>query len=1170
MTDDRVRLDPLHLRSIDVRSAPGIPHGFRLGDFSPGINIITGPNSSGKSTTSRLLRQLFWSQVSDVDSDYRVTFRHDNADWVVRRAGNHVVHCERDGFGTLPPSFHDYGDELRERYHLPLHDLLVVNDEHFAALVAREAAGGYDLDEAIKRLGFTATPPQPQNLAKARSDAAAQLRLAHDAQRSLAVEEEKLSDLRRQANEALAASAHLQVLAKIEAAVAARTELSAATERFALFPPDLARFRGDEGEQIPELEAREATLREEYTAILRNRAEAERAVIATRLTPGGELNTDISTLENYRETLISIDRALESLALRRAEAEQRLNHARADVAAHLSNDRIVQQSLELLDQLAQAIAHRNRAMHELAAQEALSSWVGQTGEPEDLDRLREGIRMLRAWLVAPDPAAMQARRRDAMLLLAAAIAIAGSGVALGLWANPAGFAVILVAIAIAYFGASALKTGSTIDARSETAAKYERLRVGDPAEWTPSEVEALLGELEADLRFGLLEEQKRQRWGDLEPKRKASQQQAFELSTKTEELKAALGQSFELDEHSVGLISTRLKTWIDASDSLNALDAGIATQRSSAATALLEFNRLGSKYDLPESIDVATVRATIAVLKERANAATAAALRISQCDAQIHDSLEPQIERIAAQRNDIRTRIEVDDLGIILELWRLRSDWETAKHELGLANGTLNVQRAQLPGDFDLDSWDDARIAAERVEATGRSHQYQTRIEEIKSIEARVEQAKAGNTVDRALIALDRSTLELERHREESLARGIGEWIASSVRARSDETNLPQVVRLAQQIFGRITRGRFDLKFKPGNTAGFAAIETESGNELSLRQLSSATRVQLLLAVRIAFIETGERTAKLPIMLDETLANADESRATSLIESVIELSRHGRQIFYFTAQAEEVAKWQAIANRDGSVELRVFDLAKARGLASPEEDSLLRFPEIRRTAVPAPVGMSRSDYRMLLNVPAIDRWATSVGSVHLWYLEPGLDRLHALLERDFTTWGQLKSAIDRNGSAWLKLSINDRESYAARAGVISSAMAYSRIGHGRPMTRLDLEKSVFVGTASFDAIADLLEACEGDARTLCERLRNREIARVRGTMIDDLEAFAYEHNFVVDEMALDASEIRTRVGIDHFPAIEQEVLSQADIDRLFDDLAVKPAAEPLAMQAIGE
>ena len=84
MTADGGGLGSLQLRSIDVRSAPGIPHGYRLDAFSPGINIITGPNSSGKSTTSRLLRQLFWSRDTDADADYRVTFRYTGAEWAVR------------------------------------------------------------------------------------------------------------------------------------------------------------------------------------------------------------------------------------------------------------------------------------------------------------------------------------------------------------------------------------------------------------------------------------------------------------------------------------------------------------------------------------------------------------------------------------------------------------------------------------------------------------------------------------------------------------------------------------------------------------------------------------------------------------------------------------------------------------------------------------------------------------------------------------------------------------------------------------------------------------------------------------------------------------------------------------------------------------------------------
>ena len=57
------------------------------------------------------------------------------------------------------------------------------------------------------------------------------------------------------------------------------------------------------------------------------------------------------------------------------------------------------------------------------------------------------------------------------------------------------------------------------------------------------------------------------------------------------------------------------------------------------------------------------------------------------------------------------------------------------------------------------------------------------------------------------------------------------------------------------------------------------ALDNEEQRERTLDELSSGTRLQLLLAVRVAFVEQQERGPMLPLILDETLGNSDEHRA---------------------------------------------------------------------------------------------------------------------------------------------------------------------------------------------------------------------------------------------------------------------------------------------------
>jgi len=69
------------------------------------------------------------------------------------------------------------------------------------------------------------------------------------------------------------------------------------------------------------------------------------------------------------------------------------------------------------------------------------------------------------------------------------------------------------------------------------------------------------------------------------------------------------------------------------------------------------------------------------------------------------------------------------------------------------------------------------------------------------------------------------------------------------------------------------------------------------------------------LSVRLAFVETRETNYRLPITLDETLTNSDDKRARAAIKTMTTLAAD-RQVFYFTAQQDEVGKWREFVPED--------------------------------------------------------------------------------------------------------------------------------------------------------------------------------------------------------------------------------------------------------------
>jgi DNA repair protein SbcC/Rad50 len=85
-----------------------------------------------------------------------------------------------------------------------------------------------------------------------------------------------------------------------------------------------------------------------------------------------------------------------------------------------------------------------------------------------------------------------------------------------------------------------------------------------------------------------------------------------------------------------------------------------------------------------------------------------------------------------------------------------------------------------------------------------------------------------------------------------------------------------------------------------------------------LEQLSDATRVQLLLALRLGSLEQAERgCGPLPLCLDEVLATTDPQRYAAIANALLQIAESGRQVLYVTADPAEVEAFVLAATTAG-------------------------------------------------------------------------------------------------------------------------------------------------------------------------------------------------------------------------------------------------------------
>jgi hypothetical protein len=308
------------------------------------------------------------------------------------------------------------------------------------------------------------------------------------------------------------------------------------------------------------------------------------------------------------------------------------------------------------------------------------------------------------------------------------------------------------------------------------------------------------------------------------------------------------------------------------------------------------------------------------------------------------------------------------------------------------------------------------------------------------------------------------------------------------------------------------------------------------------------------MAVRLAFVEVMEQGPKLPLILDEVLGNSDEHRARAIIEATIEICRTGRQVFYFTAQHDEVAKWVSILDGYDDVPCITANLAEVRGLADVE-----RLPSLALSApplpdVPAPNGTTHREYGAVIGVPGIDPWA-DLGGLHLWYLVSDTNALFHLLEQRVTTWGQLQTLVEYGGGDLLSSFPGIYQRAEARAKVINVALDGWRADHGKPVDRAVLLESGAVTSAFIDAVAQLANELGGDAGKLIGQLEGGGVQRFRTASISQLREYFSVHGYLPSATALSSDDTRMRALAAAAADLNTGLIANEEIESLLNTVA---------------
>jgi hypothetical protein len=447
---------------------------------------------------------------------------------------------------------------------------------------------------------------------------------------------------------------------------------------------------------------------------------------------------------------------------------------------------------------------------------------------------------------------------------------------------------------------------------------------------------------------------------------------------------------------------------------------------------------------------------------------------------------------------------------------------------------------------------DEAQLDERKDAATAKSDKLDDIHQEIGAIEQQVEDTTEGSDAELALAEVETKREALLEAGEKAQLAAAGRFLLGQVDKEHEKVSRPVVLERAMQHFAAFTHNAFELTLADDDDGGFRARNTTTRELLELTQLSDGTRIQLLLAVRLAFATSAERGSSIPLMLDEALSTSDPERFVAVAEALAVLAAEGRQIFYLTSNPADVAAWMGAARQDTELAPAIIDLGRIRwDQAAIKNIDEWELPD--RAFVAKPDGLAPEDYAMALGVPAAYVHAP-IEALHLFYLlRDDLPLLYELVEKyRIDTVGKWLS-FSASGRAEGLLAPHDCKRLNAVCAGAREVQRAATVGRGKPVDEQALEESGAVSDTFMPVLRDLIHEVGGDATAMLKIIDYR-VKGFRKKNRADLKEHLEGHGYIDTSPQLEISDIYARtVGVME-GIVDERLVAQDECLALVDRL----------------
>ncbi len=199
---------------------------------------------------------------------------------------------------------------------------------------------------------------------------------------------------------------------------------------------------------------------------------------------------------------------------------------------------------------------------------------------------------------------------------------------------------------------------------------------------------------------------------------------------------------------------------------------------------------------------------------------------------------------------------------------------------------------------------------------TARDEQIGVELKELLERRGQLVEQQRHRAEDRSLaykqLEIDEIDQQIYRARKAWRERAVVYGMLERIQEEYEKNRQPETLLEASGYLRKLTDGRYTRVWTP-LAMDVLFVETADGESLPVEVLSTGTREQLFVSLRMAMVAMyGRRGIQLPMILDDVLVNFDADRTRTAVEVLHDFSKQGHQLLFFTCHKHVWRMFQEI------------------------------------------------------------------------------------------------------------------------------------------------------------------------------------------------------------------------------------------------------------------